>query len=124
VKGIGVDVVSLSEMQGTLERVGDAFLERVFAAEEMSEIPDAGGVRLRHIASRWAVKEAVFKCLGAAWTPDASFADIVVTRSAAGPPEVAVRGDFAVVLAARGGGALLVSLSVSADTAVAVAALG
>lgn len=121
-KGIGVDVVSLAEMRGTLERAGDAFLERVFAPEERSEIPDDRGVRLRHIASRWAVKEAVFKCLGTTWTPHASFADIVVTRSPSGAPEVAVRGGFAAVLAARGGGALLVSLSVSVDTAIAVAA--
>jgi len=122
VKGLGVDVVSLAEMQGTIERAGDAFLERVFAPEERDDIPD-GSARLFHIASRFAVKEAVFKCLGATWTPSASLSDIVVTRSMVGAPEVTVRGDFGRSLAARGGGSLLVSLSVSGDTAVAVAAL-
>ena len=114
--------MSLSEMQGTLDRAGDAFLERVFAPEEMEAIP-RGGDRLRHIASRFAVKEAVFKCLGAAWTPNASFSDIMVGRTAAGAPVVTLRGDLAAVLAATGGQTLLVSLSVSGDTAVAVATL-
>lgn len=121
-KGLGVDLVSLSEMQGTLDRAGDAFLERVFAPDERDAIPD-GGDRLRHIASRFAVKEAVFKCLGATWTPSASFSDIVVGRTAVGAPDVTVRGDFAAALAASGGRTLLVSLSVSGDTAIAVATL-
>ena len=113
--------MSLSEMQGTLDRAGDAFLERVFAPDERDAIPD-GGDRLRHIASRFAVKEAVFKCLGATWTPSASFSDIVVGRTV-GAPDVTVRGDFAAALAASGGQTLLVSLSVSGDTAIAVATL-
>ena len=121
-KGLGVDVVSLTEMQGTLERAGDAFLDKVFDPEELDAIP-LGGVRLRHIASNFAVKEAVFKCLGASWTPRASFADIKVTRTSAGIPSVTLAGDFAAALTARGGGNVLVSLSVSGDIAVAVAAL-
>jgi len=122
VKGLGVDLVSLSDMQGTLDRAGDGFLERVFAPDERDAFPD-GGDRLRHIASRFAVKEAVFKCLGATWTPSASFSDIVVSRTTAGAPDVTLNGDFAAALAASGGQTLLVSLSVSGDTAVAVAML-
>jgi len=121
-KGVGVDVVSLSEMRGTLDRAGDAFLERVFAPEERDAIPD-GQLRIGHIASRFAVKEAVFKCLGTAWTPSSSFADIVVGRTAEGAPDVTVRGDLAAALAATGGHTILVSLSVSGDTAIAVALL-
>lgn len=114
--------MSLSEMQETLDRAGDAFLERVFAPDEREAIPD-GGARLGHIASRFAVKEAVFKCLGATWTPTASFTDILVSRTAAGAPDVTVVGAFAAALVASGGTTLLVSLSVSGDTAVAVATL-
>jgi holo-[acyl-carrier protein] synthase len=121
-KGLGVDIVSLSEMQETLDRAGDAFLERVFAPEERDVIPE-GRSRLSHVASRFAVKEAVFKCLGAVWTPGASFTDIVVSRCAVGAPGVTVVGAFAAALAASGGGVILVSLSVSGDTAVAVARL-
>jgi len=114
--GIGVDVVSMTELRSTLDNAGDTFLRRVFAPEELAAIPD-GPLRLRHVASRFAAKEAVFKCLRATWSPDASFADIVVTQGPRGAPEVTLRGSFA----AYGASDIVVSLSTAGDTAVAVA---
>jgi holo-[acyl-carrier protein] synthase len=116
VKGLGVDVVSLAEMQATLDNAGDTFLQRVFTGPELIAVP-AGEVRLRHIASRFAVKEAVFKCLRGTWTPDASFTDIVVTTAVDGAPEVTLHGSLGILAT----GHILVSLSTAGDSAVAVA---
>jgi phosphopantetheine--protein transferase-like protein len=118
-KGLGVDVVSLAEMHDTLETAGNSFLERVFTQGELLAVP-TGHLRLSNIASRFAVKEAVFKCLRGTWTPDASFTDIVVTTAADGAPEVAVHGPLAALVS----GDIVVSLSTAGGTAVAVAMMG
>ena len=122
VLGVGVDVVSIAQVRATLERTGDAFLEHAFASEELLAL-SSGPLRAGQVATRFAVKEAVFKCLGTDWTPDASFADIVVGPCRDRGPEVSLHGDLAAAFAARGADRVLVSLSQAGDTAVAVAIL-
>ncbi len=56
----GVDLISISRVETTLERHGDRFLERVFTADEVRY---ARG-RPAELAARFAAKEAVAKALG------------------------------------------------------------
>lgn len=122
-KGIGVDIVSLDEIQDTLHRAGNAFLERILGPRERAGLPDDEAARVRLVASLFAVKEATFKCLGTEWTPAASFGDIVVTQTASPALEVDLQGDLADALTTRGGGRFLVSLAEGGDLVVAVVAL-
>lgn len=118
-RGIGVDVVSVPAVAAILDEAGETFLARVFTGPERAAFPD-GRLRPAHVASRFAVKEAVFKCLRVPWPEQAGFTDIVVTSGCGEPPVVELRGAFAGLVT----GPVLVSLSTTADTAVAVAMLG
>ncbi len=58
--GLGCDVVDVERIRGALERHGDRFLQRVFTEEERAysfghKFPE------RHLAARFAAKEAVSK---------------------------------------------------------------
>jgi len=61
--GIGVDLIECSRIQHSMERFGDRFLNRVFTDGEIAysmsmKFPE------RHLAARFAGKEAVSKAFG------------------------------------------------------------
>ena len=61
--GIGTDLANIERIQGTLDRFGDRFRNRVF-----TEVEQAKSERRRDVAGtyakRWAAKEACSKALG------------------------------------------------------------
>jgi holo-[acyl-carrier protein] synthase len=104
---VGCDVVALAEVERSLDRFGDRYLRRVFAA---SEIRDCVGVtRIERLAARFAAKEAVIKAFAA---PDVAIAlsDIAVISTAAAPT-LRLTGDVA--RCAREHGWMQTSLSLS-----------
>ena len=61
--GIGIDVVETERIRGSIERLGQAFLDRVFTEREIdycqrSKVPE------QQFGARWAAKEAVSKAFG------------------------------------------------------------
>jgi holo-[acyl-carrier protein] synthase len=124
VVGIGVDIIELSRIRGALERYGDRFQRRVFAA---SELVDAREWRdpVPFLAGRFAAKEAVLKALGSGLAGGIEWTDVVLVRGARGAPTVRLEGAARERAAAIGAVQLLVSLSHARDYAVAQAlALG
>ena len=87
VVGVGIDVVSVPRMGRLVSKGGSAFLDRVWTPDECAET-DGDPERL---ATRWAAKEAVMKCLGLGIS-DLDPRDIEVTSSESGAPSVALRG--------------------------------
>ncbi len=59
IKGVGIDTVDISRMAKSIERKG--FIERTFTVKE---IENCHGDKATYYATRFAVKEAVFKAVG------------------------------------------------------------
>ncbi|WP_245803339.1 holo-ACP synthase [Corynebacterium sphenisci] len=134
-RGVGVDLVDVAAFAEQLDRPGTVFAERVFTPGELAaaRARGLGGDRLtRHLAGRWAAKEAVFK----AWSStrfglppalaeeDLDWREIEIPADAQGRPGVRLHGAVAAAVAAGHPGAgFSVSISHDGDYAVAVAAL-
>ena len=90
VVGIGIDVVSVPRMDQLVSEGGSAFLDRGWTPVESAEA-DGDPERL---ATRWATKEAVMKCLRVGIS-DLDPRDIEILSSESGAPSVVLRGSAA-----------------------------
>jgi holo-[acyl-carrier protein] synthase len=72
-----------------------------------------------HIAARFAAKEAVLKALGTGLAPGMGWTDVEVVKRRGGRPHVVLHGTVAEAAAAAGLTAVDVSLSHTADLAIA-----
>lgn len=111
---VGVDMVEISRIQATLERYGDRFLRRVYTEGELAYT----NKRVSALASRWAAKEATAKVLGTGIGP-VSFREIEVICDARGKPELQLHGNAARLAARLHLNQFVLSLSHSADHALA-----
>jgi holo-[acyl-carrier protein] synthase len=110
--GIGIDLLEIDRMERALER-HPRLAERVFTEAERSYAARKGRPG-RHLAARFAVKEAVVKALGI--SEGFGFRDIEVV--AGEPPTVRLSGKAAEAAAGRD---VEISLTHSRDNAAAVA---
>jgi holo-[acyl-carrier protein] synthase len=89
--GIGTDLANIERIQGTLDRFGDRFKNRVF-----TDIEHAKAERRKDVAGtyakRWAAKEACSKALGAGLAMGISWKDMAVSNMRTGQPTMAVTG--------------------------------
>src|SRR5918994_5166996 len=108
--GIGIDLIEIERIEAALER-RPRLGERLFTDGELAYARDRARPG-RHLAARFAAKEAVIKALGAPVPP----ASIEVV--AGEPPQVVLSGRAAEVAAGR---VVSLSLTHSRDTAAAVA---
>lgn len=104
--GVGVDVVSISRMQRTLERT-PRFETRVFTKDELATASDRGS-RTASLAARFAAKEACRKAL----RRSVPWHDVEVVSAQDGSPHLRVEGHDSLTWH--------VSLSHDADVAVAL----
>jgi holo-[acyl-carrier protein] synthase len=89
--GIGTDLANIDRIQGTLDRFGDRFRNRVFTATELAKAArraDEAGT----LAKRWAAKEACSKALGTGLAMGISWRDMAVTNLHSGQPVMALTG--------------------------------
>lgn len=91
VLGIGVDLVENARIERSLERFGDRFLHRVFTAGEI-EYSQSMKYPARHLAARFAAKEAVSKAFGTGIGKAMAWKDIDVRRKESGEPYVVLDG--------------------------------
>ncbi|MGB7244924.1 MAG: holo-ACP synthase [Sulfitobacter sp.] len=89
--GIGTDLANIERIQGTLDRFGDRFRNRVF-----TEIEQRKANRRKDIAGtyakRWAAKEACSKALGTGLRMGISWKDMAVSNLPTGQPVMKVTG--------------------------------
>jgi holo-[acyl-carrier protein] synthase len=115
--GLGLDLTEISRIAALLERWGDRFAERVFTAGERA-YANARAEPARHLAARFAVKEATLKALavpsGLRWH------EMEVTGGGDRPPVLELSGRAAEVASEMGIARMLVSISHDGDTAAAV----
>lgn len=110
----GVDIVEISRIETMLERHGERFLQRVYTRGELAY---AKG-RLSALAARWAAKEAVAKALGTG-IGQVSFQEIEVVCDGQGKPDLVLHGNAAQLAARLHLDQFALSLSHTADYAVA-----
>jgi len=116
IRGIGVDVVSVPRMAEILVRQGERFVRRVFTEAERAYC----GSRARpaeHYAVRFAAKEAVLKALGV--PAGLSWPEMEVVEDG-GAPRMMLHGKASLAARARRAYRFHLSLSHSAQTAIAM----
>ena len=89
--GIGTDLANIDRIQGTLDRFGDRFRNRVFTETEQRKAErrhDTAGT----YAKRWAAKEACSKALGTGLRMGIAWKDMAVSNLHTGQPIMHVTG--------------------------------
>lgn len=116
VVGVGIDVVSVPKIGRLVSEGGPAFLGRCWTSEESAEA-DGDPERL---ATRWAAKEAVMKCLGLGIS-DLDPREIEISSSESGAPSVVLQGSAATRARSLGISKFHVSASHESGWAAAIA---
>lgn len=89
--GIGTDLANIERIQGTLDRFGDRFRNRVFTETEQRKADTRKDIAGTY-AKRWAAKEACSKALGTGLRMGISWKDMAVSNLPTGQPIMAVTG--------------------------------
>lgn len=122
VLGIGCDLCDVARVRGVWERQGERFLDYTFTAAERVyclRMPDPAPF----LAARFAAKEAVAKAFGTGIGAELGWKSIEVIHDERGAPGVKFDALGEALLAARGAAGVLLTLSHTDTTAMAVAAL-
>ena len=120
--GIGVDVIECSRIQHSIERFGDRFLHRVFTDGEI-EYSMSMKFPERHLAARFAGKEAVAKAFGTGIGKAMGWRNIDIRKKESGEPFLVFSGPAEAFAAKRGVASALITLSHTENYAVACAVL-
>jgi holo-[acyl-carrier protein] synthase len=116
---IGTDIVSVTRIDALVRAGGARFLRRWFTPAEI-EYCLGKAHPARHLAARFAAKEAVVKALGSPWEGPLAWRHVEVVRP--GPaPTVRLSGPALEAARAAGVGSVQVSLSHCDEYATAVA---
>jgi holo-[acyl-carrier protein] synthase len=116
--GSGIDMVEISRIQESVERFGQRFLDRIFTATEQAYC-----LRKRRsaesLAARFAAKEAGAKALGTGISRGVNWLEIEVVREPGGRPALRFHGRAAEMAASLRVTRSALSLTHTADLAMA-----
>lgn len=118
VLGHGIDIVAVSRIARLVDEHGQRFLQRTYTDQELAECLDDRRAMTR-LASRFAAKEAAMKALGTGLARGITWHDFAVEKQPSGQPRLIVAGRAAALAAETGLSAWMVSLSDTAEYAVA-----
>lgn len=96
--GIGSDLCDIRRIQGTLDRFGDRFVQRIFTDVERQR-SERKNDRAASYAKRFAAKEACSKALGTGMHQGVAWRDMGVINLRSGKPTMALTGGAAARLA-------------------------
>lgn len=120
--GVGIDLVETTRIQAALDRFGDRFLNRIFLPGEVAYCKTMK-FPARHLAARFAAKEAVSKAFGTGISRQVGWKEIEICRRDNGEPYLVLHGNAAKLAAARGVRGSAISLTHHESAAAAVAIL-
>jgi len=112
---VGIDLVEIKRIAVVMDKYGERFTRRVFTDRELAICHH----RPERFATRFAAKEAVSKALGCG-IGRVSWREIEVVTDASGRPELMLHGSAAELAAELGLGEWAVSLSHTAEQAIAL----
>src|SRR5476651_2259406 len=116
--GTGVDIAEVGRIRAAMERFGDRFLNRVFTPDEARYClgkPNAA----ERLAARFAAKEAGMKAIGTGLRHGITWRDVEVVRLPGQRPMFKFGGKAAEFAARLGCKRTLLSLTHTADQAIA-----
>jgi holo-[acyl-carrier protein] synthase len=122
VVGIGVDLVECARIQHSLDRFGEKFLHRVFTDGEI-EYAMSMKYPARHLAARFAGKEAVSKAFGTGIGKAMGWRNIDICKKDSGEPFLVFSGPAEELAVKRGVTSALITLSHTEHQAMAVVVL-
>jgi holo-[acyl-carrier protein] synthase len=116
--GSGIDMVEISRIQQSMDRYGKRFLDRIYTSAEQAYCL---GKRksAESLAARFAAKEAGAKALGTGISYGVSWLEIEVIREPTGRPTVRFHGRAAQIAAHLGAAHAALSITHTADLAMA-----
>ena len=116
--GTGVDIAEVPRIRASIARFGDHFLHRIFTEGEIRYCEAKAG-RFESYAARFAAKEAGMKALGTGWNHGVRWCDIEVVRPKGQRPTIQFHGEAATIAARLGAKNIALSLTHTADQALA-----
>jgi holo-[acyl-carrier protein] synthase len=116
--GTGVDIAEVPRVAAAIERFGERFLRRIFTENEIRYCESKAN-RVERYAARFAAKEAALKAIGTGWKRGVAWREVEVTREPGGRPTIAFHGKAAEFAARLGMKRAHVSLSHTAEHAIA-----
>lgn len=87
VRNVGSDIIEIARIKKAWDRHGDRFLNKIFTSNEQKYCLTKKAFPERHLAGRFAGKEALAKALGTGFGP-ISWLDLEIVNDAHGKPYV------------------------------------
>jgi holo-[acyl-carrier protein] synthase len=119
---IGIDLIEVYRIRDTIART-PRFAERVFTDAEREYCESKGVAAAQSFAARFAAKEAFLKALKTGWRGKITWHDIEITNDPEGVPSLGVKGEARRILNEMGGPLIHLSISHTAEHAVAYVVL-
>jgi phosphopantetheine--protein transferase-like protein len=117
--GVGTDILHISDISKDNLREEDPFLLATYSQKEITQA-NHRVIPYFYYATRFAGKEAVFKCFGI--SPEhIKLNEIVILDDENGQPHVSLTGRFAILAKEKNIGEILISLSHDNEYAIAFA---
>jgi holo-[acyl-carrier protein] synthase len=120
--GTGIDLADVKRMQRLLAKWGDRFTGRFFSPGEMAYCRQKASPAI-HFAARFAAKEAFLKSLGIGLGMGVALKDIEVVNDDRGKPDLVLYGEARRMIDERGIRRMHLSLTHTAESAVAMVIL-
>jgi len=108
--GSGIDIVDCERIQSSIDRFGERFLNRIFHPAEV-DYCQKQKFPSRHLAARFAAKEAVSKTFGTGIGGELGWLDMEVFRRESGEPEILLTGAAAAFAERKGLAEVKISLT-------------
>lgn len=120
--GLGADLIEVERIRGVIERHGDRFLDRILTADEKAYCATMKHPH-KHIAARFAAKEAISKCFSTGIGQEFGWKSASVYHGTRHEPLVRLDEQGQALLAHVGATHVMLTLSHTETHAMAVAAI-
>jgi holo-[acyl-carrier protein] synthase len=120
--GLGADIVEIERIRGVMERHGERFMDRILTDEEKAYCSSMAHPH-KHIAARFAAKEAVSKCFTTGIGEDFGWKSASVYHGPRHEPRIRLDEQGEALLRQVGATHVMLTLSHTDHYAMAVAAL-
>jgi len=116
--GMGIDIIEVPRVEAAIARFGTRFVQRVFTDAEIRYCESKQN-KFERFAGRFAAKEAALKAIGTGWKLGVAWRDVEVSREPSGKPTIAFSGKAAEFAKRLGVRRASLSISHTAEQAIA-----
>lgn len=120
--GVGIDLVSISEIHDLDKRLDGAFVQKTYTNRELEDAKGLADNYYQFLAGRFAVKEAVYKAICGSFTDiDFDFRQVETIKLKNGAPKFNASETLLEILTNIGASDIKISISNQGDYAIAIA---